>query len=126
MGPYLLVAIGGAAGSVLRLAVVRLAQALLGGGFPFGTMAVNLAGSLVMGVLAALFAEKAGDDPARLFLMTGVLGGFTTFSAFSLDAYGLWARGEAGAALLYVLVSVVVSILALAFGFWLARQVFAS
>ncbi|PWR18009.1 fluoride efflux transporter CrcB [Zavarzinia compransoris] len=126
MGPYVLVAVGGAAGSVLRLAVARLAQAALGAGFPYGTLAVNLSGSLVMGALAALFAARAGDDPARLFLMTGVLGGFTTFSAFSLDAYGLWARGEAGAAALYVAASVVLSIGALVVGFWLVRQVVAS
>jgi CrcB protein len=91
---------------------------LLGPGFPWGTLAVNVAGSLVMGVLAALLARSA---EARLFLMTGALGGFTTFSAFSLDAVSLWERGDAGAAIAYAGASVAISLAALAAGLALGR-----
>lgn len=122
MGPYLLVALGGGLGSALRLATVRLAQAWFGAGFPLGTLTVNLVGSTAMGLLAALLAERAGDDPWRLFLMTGLLGGFTTFSAFSLDAYGLWGRGEVGLAAVYVLASVGVALAGLVAGLMVGRH----
>lgn len=121
IGPYVMVAVGGAIGSVARLAVVRLGQSLFGTGFPVGTLAVNLAGSTIMGVLAALLAGRSGDDGLRLFLMTGILGGFTTFSAFSLDAYALWARGEGGIAALYVVGSVLLSLAGLGAGIVIGR-----
>lgn len=126
MGPYVMVALGGAVGSVLRLGVVRLAQTLVGSGFPAGTMAVNLIGSTIMGFVGALLAERGGSDPLRLFLMTGVLGGFTTFSAYSLDALALWDRGEGAAAALYVVASVVLGLAGVAIGFYIGRQVLAS
>ena len=117
-----LVFLGGGIGSALRHGVNLAAARLLGLGFPYGTLTVNVVGSLAMGALAAYFASKGeAAQPWRLFLTTGVLGGFTTFSAFSLDAALLWERGEAGAAALYVAPSVLLSLAALAAGLWLAR-----
>ena len=117
-----LVALGGALGSVARYGVNVAAMRLLGLGFPWGTLTVNVVGGLVMGLLAALFALKTGaSQDLRLFLMTGVLGGFTTFSAFSLDAVTLWERGEPALAGVYVAASIVVSIGALCAGLALGR-----
>ncbi|GLK75175.1 putative fluoride ion transporter CrcB [Methylopila jiangsuensis] len=122
MAPWLLVAFGGALGSVARHGVNVASARLFGSGFPFGTLTVNVAGGLAMGLLAGLFALKTGaSQNLRLFLMTGVLGGFTTFSAFSLDAMTLWERGEGGLAAVYVAASVGLSIGAVAAGLALAR-----
>ncbi len=90
--------------------------------FPWGTLCVNLVGSLAMGVIAALVAARLPSDATRLFLMTGVLGGFTTFSAFSLDAVALWERGAPGLAGAYAAASVVGSIAALIAGLALGRM----
>ncbi len=114
----LLVFLGAGLGGLLRHGVNLAALRFLGPSFPWGTLAVNVAGSLLMGLLAAALARHA---EARLFLMTGVLGGFTTFSAFSLDAVALWERGEAGLALLYVSASVLLSVGALVGGLALGR-----
>jgi CrcB protein len=123
MNVLLLVFVGGGFGAVARhlsgMAVMRAA----GPGFPWGTMAVNIAGSMAMGLLIAWLARRsAGDNELRLLLATGFLGGFTTFSAFSLDAVTLYERGALTAAAAYVIASVTVSILALFGGLWLARQ----
>jgi CrcB protein len=115
----LLVFLGAGLGGVLRHGVNLAALRLLGPGFPWGTLAVNIVGSLLMGLLAALLAGRATE--ARLLLMTGVLGGFTTFSAFSLDAWVLWERGDVGLAAGYVLASVLLSLAALGFGLVLGR-----
>lgn len=115
---YLLVFLGAGIGGVLRhgvnLAVLRLGLA----GFPWATLSVNAAGSLAMGLIAGWFAFRGtgGGQELRLFLTTGLLGGFTTFSAFSLDTMLLWDRGEAGPAALYVLGSVLLSIAGVAAG----------
>ncbi len=114
----LLVALGGAAGSVLRHLISLLAAAHLGTGFPYGTLAVNVFGSALIGIAAGL--GVSGE--VRLLLVTGVLGGFTTFSAFSLDAVLLYERGQPGLALLYVLVSVTVLIGALLVGLLAVRH----
>ena len=115
-----LVFLGGGVGSVGRWLVGLGAMRVMGTGFPWGTLAVNLLGGLVMGMLArVLVGLPEGGHDARLFLMTGVLGGFTTFSAFSLDAANLWMRGETGIAAAYVALSVAGSLLALAAGLWL-------
>lgn len=125
MTAILLVFVGAGLGGVLRhLINVGCAQAC-GTAFPWGTVAVNVAGSFAMGVLAGWLALKAGANGvqgARLFLATGILGGFTTFSAFSLDAVLLWERGQMASAALYIAGSVVVSIGALAAGLALVRN----
>ena len=120
---YLIVFVGGGIGAALRHAVNRAALHWLGSGFPAGTMIVNIAGSLVIGLLIGLFAAYPSiSQPARLLLVTGMLGGFTTFSTFSLDALTLWERGHVGLWLAYVGGSVVLSLLATAAGFLLVRS----
>jgi CrcB protein len=120
-----LVALGGAIGAGARHLVNLAALRLFGSGFPVGTLTVNLVGGLLMGLLAGYFALRyaGGGQNLRLFLTTGILGGFTTFSAFSLDAVLLWERGEVWAAFLYVALSVVLSIAALAAGLFVMRAV---
>ncbi|RFP87785.1 fluoride efflux transporter CrcB [Rhodobacteraceae bacterium 63075] len=114
------VALGGAMGASARYLVGLGAVRVIGHGFPWGTLVVNVIGSLAIGALVVFLAHK---DGARLtpFLVTGVLGGFTTFSAFSLDAVTLYERGQVGAATVYVLASVGVSIAALIAGMALMR-----
>lgn len=114
------VALGGAIGAAARFLVVTGAARAFGAGFPIGTLAVNVAGSLAMGVLAALLLG-ARPHPAAPFLLTGVLGGFTTFSAFSLDALRLIEDGRLGTAALYVVLSGVLSLAACAAGLMMAR-----
>ncbi len=115
----LLVFLGAGLGGVLRHGVNLACARAWGTAFPWGTLGVNVVGSLLMGALAAWLFARGGEgwrEPVRLFLGTGVLGGFTTFSAFSLDAVALWERGEAGTAALYVAASVGLSVLGLAAG----------
>ncbi|GAA4029755.1 fluoride efflux transporter CrcB [Sphingomonas rosea] len=108
---------------MLRHGANRLGATLFGTGFPVATLTVNVVGSLVMGLLAGLFAESAPvSQQVRLFLTTGVLGGFTTFSAFSLDALTLWERGQPLVAAGYVVGSVVLSLGAVALGYALGRM----
>lgn len=119
-----LVFLGAGIGGVLRHGVNVVSLKWLGVSFPYGTMAINILGSGVMGLVAGFLAFKAGEgwtQNARLFLATGILGGFTTFSAFSLDAVLLWERGEAMLAAFYVLGSVVLSLAALVAGLALVR-----
>jgi len=118
---YLLVFIGGGVGAVARHGINRAGLALLGPGFPWWTMAVNVAGSFAIGFLAGLFGAWETGHNLRLFLITGVLGGFTTFSAFSLDALTLWQRGAFQDAGLYVLGSVILSLLSAAVGLMVTR-----
>lgn len=113
---YVLVFLGGGIGAALRHAVNRVSLACLGPLFPYGTLFVNVVGSLAMGVLAGLFLAKAPSEGWRLFLATGILGGFTTFSAFSLDASVMWQRGDHASFALYVGASVVMSIASLFVG----------
>jgi CrcB protein len=121
---YLTVAAGGALGAALRFGVGAASIRLLGTGFPYGTLTVNVVGSLIMGVAAGLVLERWPDASIhfRHFVMTGLLGGFTTFSAFSLDALFLYERGRMAAAAGYVGASVTLSILALAAGIALVRS----
>lgn len=118
----LFVFIGGGIGSVLRYTVGRIAVRS-GYAPPIGTLTVNIVGCLIMGMLAGWFVSRGsgGADSWRLFLLTGVLGGFTTFSAFGLDALTLWQRGTVGPAVAYVAASVIVSLAAVALGFTLTR-----
>ena len=121
-GLIALVAVGGALGSVGRYVVGLAMTRLLGPAFPWGTLTVNVAGSLAMGVVFALVAGRNSLQPElRALLMTGFLGGFTTFSAFSLDLWALAERGETAAALAYGAASVVVSLAALVAGLALVR-----
>ena len=117
------VALGGAIGASARYLTSLGAVRLLGTGFPWGTLAVNVIGSFLMGLLVVVLAQR---DATRLapFLLTGILGGFTTFSAFSLDAMALYERGETMLATFYVGASVVLSLSALALAMVVAREVF--
>ena len=120
---YLLVFVGGGLGSTLRHTINILSQRWLGTAFPYHTFIINITGSTVMGLIAGYLAFKGeASQPWRLFLMTGVLGGYTTFSAYSLDAALLYERGELGLAALYVIGSVVLSIAGLFGGLALVRQ----
>jgi CrcB protein len=120
---YLIVFLGAGIGGALRHGVNVGATRLFGFGFPFGTLIVNIAGSFAMGLLAGYFAFRPGiGQHLRLFLTTGVLGGFTTFSAFSLDAALLVERHSYGMAAGYMVGSVAASISALFFGLALFRS----
>ena len=120
----LLVFVGGGIGAALRHGVNVGSARTLGFSFPWGTLIVNVVGSLAMGLLAAWFAFRADtgvSQHARLFLTTGILGGFTTFSAFSLDVALLWERGAPGAAVAYAAASVGLSVAGLFAGLWVVR-----
>jgi len=124
MNPYIIVFFGSGLGGMLRYAANVWVPRMLGSAFPYHTMAVNIVGSLVMGLLAGYFALKS--DPGqdwRLFLTTGIIGGFTTFSAFSLDTVVLYERGDVALAAVYVLASVGVSLAALFAGLAIMRTV---
>ena len=121
----LLVFIGGGIGSTMRYGVNLATVAWFGPHFPFGTLTVNVVGSAIMGAFAGYLMTRepgTGSDMFRLFFMTGILGGFTTFSAFSLDAVLLWERGEAMLAATYVIGSVVLSLAALVGGLAVMRS----
>jgi fluoride exporter len=122
MPHILLVALGGGLGAALRHLANLGALRLFGPNFPYGTMGINILGSFAMGVFIELLVRRAGSsNELRLFVATGILGGFTTFSAFSLDFAVLFERGAMGQALFYALASVILSILALFLGLWLVR-----
>ena len=112
----LFVFLGGGLGALLRYGAGRLAA------YPFGTLIVNVSGCLAMGLLLGWLTSRGDHGPARLFLATGLLGGFTTFSAFSFDTLLLWQRGAHGAAFAYVAASVILSLAAVALGFALTRS----
>ncbi|MCU4182355.1 fluoride efflux transporter CrcB [Bosea sp. BH3] len=119
-----LVFLGAGIGGVLRHGVNLAALRWPLASFPYGTLAINILGSGLMGLVAGWFAFRAGEGTPhglRLFLATGILGGFTTFSAFSLDAVLLWQRGETAAAATYVVGSVLLSLAALVAGLALVR-----
>ena len=124
MIPLLQVAIGGALGASARylmgLAIVRA----VGHGFPVAILSANVLGSFLMGVFVVYAAHRSATHLSP-FVMTGLLGGFTTFSAFSLEAVTLFERGALGQAALYVTLSVVLSIAGLVIGLWAARGLFA-
>ncbi|MFO1351368.1 MAG: fluoride efflux transporter CrcB [Gammaproteobacteria bacterium] len=126
MKGFAAVAFGGALGASARYVVYLLAGHYLGGQFPYATVIVNVIGSFIMGVLIELMALKwSVTAEMRLFLTTGILGGFTTFSAFSLDAVVLFERGRLGLSIFYVAASVILSITALFLGLGLMRRVLA-
>ena len=112
MLPLLYVMVGGAVGSGARYLTGSAVTALLGPDYPFGTLAVNIVGGLLMGVLVGVLARNSASETWRLLLAVGVLGGFTTFSAFSLEVVTMIERGAFGVAFGYVLVSVIGSVAA--------------
>jgi CrcB protein len=119
---YVLVFFGGGCGASLRHAVNMASAKALGTGFPYGTFIINITGSVVMGLIAGYLAFKGeASQHWRLFLMTGILGGYTTFSAFSLDTALLYERGTVGLAAIYVVGSVGISIAGLFAGLALVR-----
>ena len=119
----LLVVVGGGIGAGIRHLTNIGALRLVGPSYPWGTMAINIVGSFAMGLFIAVLMRRGGSDQLRLFVATGIFGGFTTFSAFSLDFATLWERGATIPALGYALASVVGAIVALFAGLWLARTV---
>ena len=123
---YVLVFLGGGVGAAARHGMNRLLGAA-GGGFPIWTFAVNILGCFIMGVLAGLFAQRgemAGQN-LRLFLTTGILGGFTTFSAFSLDAALLWEKHDLTGFAAYTFGTVILCLVGVFAGLFAARAVFA-
>ncbi|MBZ0164499.1 MAG: fluoride efflux transporter CrcB [Notoacmeibacter sp.] len=120
---YLIVFLGGGVGSALRHGVNLAGSRWLGMAFPYSTLTVNIIGSLVMGLLAAFFAFKGeASQPWRLFLTTGMLGGFTTFSAFSLDVAVLYERGDLVLAAFYIMASVFFALTGLFAGLYIMRH----
>jgi len=123
LGGFLIVFLGGGIGAAIRHGFNLVGLRTLGPDFPYATMFINITGSMIMGLAAGYFAFKGdASQSLRLFLTTGVLGGYTTFSAYSLDAALLYERGEIWLAAFYVIASVVLSILALFAALWLMRQ----
>jgi fluoride exporter len=123
MQAYLIVFLGAGIGGAFRHGVNVWTARLFGLDFPFGTFTVNIIGSLAMGLIVGHFMFQGGSSQHwRLFLATGILGGFTTFSSFSLDVALLYERGELAMMAAYVLASVVVSVGALFGGLWAMRS----
>lgn len=120
VGVWIAVAAGGALGSVARYGVGTFARALAPG-WPWGTLAVNLLGSFAIGLLFAWFASRPASEAVRLGLITGVLGGFTTFSAFSIETLELLRSGGALPAFGYVTATLLLGLAACALGLWVAR-----
>lgn len=117
----LLVGIGGALGAMLRYGCVVAGARLIGTGLPWGVFFANVAGSFAIGLIAAFLLERAGTERIELFLMPGLLGGFTTFSAYSLDVVRLFNDGRVGEAAVYAAGSVILALTAAAAGLWLGR-----
>ena len=121
---YLIVFLGGGLGAALRHGINQLAANTVGTRFPYGTLFINVSGSFVMGLIVAWLAFKTKGEAQdwRLFITTGILGGYTTFSTFSLETALLYERGEAGLAALYVAASVLLAIAGLFGGLYLVRS----
>ena len=122
---FFFVALGGAVGASLRYAISLATVQIIGGQFPWGTLLVNVAGSICLGVVTAILADSwALSAEFRLFLVVGVLGGFTTFSAFSMDILILVERSQLDLAILYLLGTLMLSLGGLFAGLRLARVIF--
>jgi CrcB protein len=124
MNQLIIIGIGGAAGAILRFITSKSVQTWVGGSFPFGILAVNLIGSFAIGILATLFIERSSLDPIwRAGILIGLLGGFTTFSSFSLDTINLLRNGAVMQATLYIFSSVFLCLLAAWLGILLGRNI---
>lgn len=117
------VMIGGAIGAGARHLVGQAMLARFGPAFPWGTLSINIVGSLLMGLLVGALVRSGGDDTTRLFVGVGILGGFTTFSSFSMEYWMLFERGQNAQAAAYILASVLGAIAACGLGLFLVRQV---
>lgn len=121
---YLVVFLGAGLGGACRLGINEIAARLLGADFPFGTLIINVVGAFFMGVLTEYFVFRGGmSQELRLFLTTGILGGFTTFSTFALESVALWERGQWMPSVAYVVLSVFLSIAALVAGLAIVRLI---
>lgn len=121
---YLIVFLGGGIGSACRHGVNLLSARWFGGEWPAGTLTINVLGSLLMGMIAAYAMSRGSLSPhLKLLLMTGLLGGFTTFSAFSLEIVQLFQRGQTASAVAYATLSVLAGVAAILLGMWLTQQV---
>jgi CrcB protein len=119
---WLAVAIGGALGSVARYALSSWIFDITSNKFPYATLIVNVAGSFVMGILFVLIVERAVlPAEMRSLLMIGFIGAFTTFSAFSLDALGLWQNGHVLMSVIYMIATVILCLVAISTAIWLTR-----
>ena len=123
MNSVLPVMIGGAIGAGARHLVGQAMIARLGPGFPWWTLSINIVGSLLMGLLIGWLARTGGSDTTRLFLGVGILGGFTTFSSFSMEFWTLFERGQVAQAAAYIFSSVIVGIAVCGAGLLMMRQV---
>ncbi len=112
----LLVGLGGFLGSALRFLLSKFNDNVLG--LPLGTLTVNVLGSLLIGVFAGIFVKELGNHHLKFLLATGFCGGFTTFSTFSLENYTMLQNGQIGTALLYIIGSLVLGLLAVMLGYW--------
>ena len=120
---FLVVFLGSGIGGMLRHGVGLLALRFTGANFPWGALVINVVGSALMGLMIGLFAARSINDPElRLFVTTGLIGGFTTWSTFSLDIVTLWERGEIGSAIAYAAASIVLSLTVLAIALLAARR----
>jgi|TARA_B110000208_G_scaffold8001_1_gene10318 CrcB protein len=121
---WVAVALGGALGALARYGIRTWVFAISSHKFPYATLAVNVLGSFLMGILFVLIIEKAAlPAEMRSLLMIGFLGAFTTFSTFSLDALGLWQNGHLFMALIYILATVILCLIAISSSVWLTRLV---
>jgi CrcB protein len=119
---WLAVAIGGALGSVARYALSSWIFDITSHKFPYATLIVNVAGSFVMGILFVVVVERAAlPAEMRSLLMIGFIGAFTTFSAFSLDALGLWQNGHVLMSVIYMIATVILCLVAISTAIWLTR-----
>lgn len=125
---FIVVFLGAGIGGMMRHSInLLMARVVEGSGFPFATLSVNIVGSLLMGFFVQYFLLRAGLPTGwRLFVVTGILGGFTTFSAFSLETVYLMERGSVALAVIYVLASVLAGITALIAGLYLSRIIFSA
>jgi fluoride exporter len=125
MKEIILIGIGGGGGAIFRFLLSRLSQGIFGFTFPIGTLIVNVIGAFLIGFLSILIFQRAIDfaQELRALLLIGLLGGFTTFSTFSFETLELWENGEAIKTVLYILLSVSLSLLATWSGILLARKI---